>query len=188
MKRVKRFFNLVPAMLMWLVLSVLIWGFVFTRITDAPAAEKITLFVDAPVPHAVEMATEMEKTAYEGIRMVKVHPFTYAMMSADAIATADLYILPQSHIETYLEHFVPLPEEMHTPYALTKDGTAYGLQVLNGETGEGCGNAYITYLYPGMENQSYYLFFGKNSVHVPGNDGAVDNAALSYARSILAMK
>lgn len=188
MKKGKRFFDLLPAMLMWLVLSILVWGFVFARITDAPAAQKITLYVDAPVPRSVEMAAELETAAHEGIRMVKVHPFSYAMMGADAMENADMYILPRAHLEEYLEHFVPLPREWAAAEgAFCREGVPLGLKVFDGESGKGAAAEYITYVYPGMEGQDYFLFFGKNSLHVPGNEGAVDAAALYYLEKLLAL-
>ena len=38
MSNVKRFLGAVPLLVLWLLVSIFVWGFVFTRITDAPPA------------------------------------------------------------------------------------------------------------------------------------------------------
>ena len=43
MKKSRRLMDLLPLMLLWLVLSVIGWGFVFTRITTYAPEEKMAL-------------------------------------------------------------------------------------------------------------------------------------------------
>lgn len=188
MKKNRRFLNLLPAMLMWLVLSVMVWGFVFSHLTDAPPAEKISLYVDGVVTEGTQLALALEEEEREGIRMVKVHPFSYAMMGTD-IETADLFIVPEKNIETYRAFFAPWPESME-PGAdfYSPEGTPLGRKVYDGETGEGIAKVFITYAVPGMERQNYYLFFGSRSVHVPGHETTADDAAIAYAKKLMTLQ
>ena len=59
MGKIRKFFSLVPVLILWLMLSVLVWGFVFTRITDTDPAHKITLFVDSEVTDAMRVFQDM---------------------------------------------------------------------------------------------------------------------------------
>ena len=83
MRTVKRIFSLIPLLLLWLMLCVLVWGFVFTRITDTAPENKIVLWVNASVPRATEMAVQLEEKLACRIKMVQVRPFGYALMGAD---------------------------------------------------------------------------------------------------------
>ena len=189
MKKIKKVFSLLPMLIIWLMISVFLWGFVFTRITDTDPLHKVTLFIDCQVPGSVELAVELEKNKQEiGIRMVKVHPFTYAMLDSSALRQADLYIVRQSDIDEYADWFVQLPEEMLVyPELLNRDGTALGIRIYSAEAAEGAADRYIDYTADGTITEDYYLLFGKESVHVPENEGAVDGAALDVARSLLSM-
>ena len=62
MGKIRKFFSLVPVLVLWLMLSVLVWGFVFTRITDTDPAHKITLFVDSEVTDATGLAVKLEES------------------------------------------------------------------------------------------------------------------------------
>ncbi len=166
--KIKRIFDLVPLLLMWLMLSVFLWGLVFNNLTDTAPEKKIALFVDAPVPGAVELAVKMESLGAEGIEMVKVHPFTYAMMDGKDLENADLYIVQAANAESYKDWFAPLPEGMGPGDTLAIDGTVTGLKVDNPA------EAYIDYA-----EGDYYLFFGKNSRHL------TDDLAAEYARFLL---
>ena len=77
MRAVRRF---APLFIAWAFISLMFWGWIFGFLTDAPAANKLTLYADAEVPGAVQMAVLLEEGAGSGIRMAPVHPFTYAMM------------------------------------------------------------------------------------------------------------
>lgn len=176
MKKIKRLMDILPLMLLWLMLSAFLWSKVFMGLTDAPAENKITLFIDARIPQDTALAVEMEKLKREGIEMVKVHPFTYAMMSGSTLSTADLYIVPQSHIEEYKDWFAPLPEEMLSlGDVITVGDTPSGLLIYDGQAGAAA--QYITY--GDLPGERYYLFFGIGSVHL------TDGAAVAYAQQLL---
>lgn len=185
MKKVKRFLALLPALILWLMFSILLWGFVFTRITDTAAEKKLVLCVDAPVPGATDLAVALEAYADEGIRMVKVHPFTYAMMNGDALRSADLYIVKESDIPQYRDWFLPLPQAFDGRPVYSMEGEAYGVLVYDAKKQTGAAQAYIDYIQPSETPENCYLLFGKNSVHVSTNENAVDNAAVHLAEALL---
>lgn len=159
MKKFKPFFDLVPAMLMWLMLSIFLWGFVFSALTDIPPAEKVTLFVDASLSGETRLATAMEQAISAPVRAVQVRPFAYAMMGSEEIEQADLYIVSASAVETYREWFAPLPEGLQGDLLL--DGVAYGIRVWDAQAGTGAARETIQYV-----GEDYYLLFGARSLHV----------------------
>ncbi len=189
MKKIKRFAALIPALVLWLMFSVLLWGFVFTRITDTSPRCKLTLCVDAQVPGDTELALRLEENAGEGIRMVKVRPFSYAMFDGAELTGADLFIVPASHVETYRAWFRPLPEEFWNEKDLMiLDGTPLGVQIFWAETGRGAAQDCISYRNEDGGAEDFYLLFGAESLHVAGNENAVDSEALSAARLLMDMR
>lgn len=189
MNKVRRFFSLVPALILWFMLSVLVWGFVFTRITDTDPAHKITLFVDCEVTDATGLAVKLEEKLDGNIRMVKVHPFTYAMLDGGQLKAADLFIIRTDHMETYREWLTPLPEEMRG-YAdeCVLDGEPWGVLAYDSQAQTGIASNYIHYLPPGEPEDDYYLCFGNQSVHSTAQPNAVDNAAADAAKLLLNLR
>ena len=186
MRTFRKVIALIPLLILWLMLSIFLWGFVFNLITDAPPAEKLTLCVDAETPGATRLAVQLEEMLGGKVRMVKVRPFDYAMFDSGTLTGADLFIVPSSHAETYQEWFRPLPEEIkNQAFLLDIGGAAYGIRAYNAADGTGIAKECIQYCCPGGEKEDYYLFFGKNSIHILENEGAVDNAALDAARCLL---
>lgn len=174
MKKLKPFFDLVPAMLLWLMVSIFLWGFVFSALTDIPAAEKVTLFVDAPLTEGGSLATTLEQAVAPPIRAVQVRPFAYAMMSSDELEQADLYIVAAADVETYQDWFAPLPQELQDAADLLLDGVPYGIQVYNAAEKTGVAMETI-----GYADGDYYLLFGANSAHL------TDGQAVACARLLL---
>ena len=99
-----------PAALLWAMTAVMLTGFVFTRITDTDPAHKITVYALCEVKNGAELAERLERALGGAVRMVKVHPFTYAMFGSEALRTADLYIVPDSERDAYRDWFAPAPE------------------------------------------------------------------------------
>lgn len=97
-----RFF---PGAVIWTMMAILLTGFVFTRITDTDPSRKITIYADCKIRNAAELAEKLEKGMDGSVKMVKVHPFSYAMLDSEQIKTADLYIVPDSRKEEYAEWF-----------------------------------------------------------------------------------
>lgn len=181
MKRIKKLWDLIPLMILWLMISVFFWGWIFTFLTDAPAENKISLFVDVEKLDSKPLALAMEEQLSGDIRMVKVHPFTYAMMDSSPLQHADMFIVPLSKWEEYAGWFRPLPEEMQgLGTILEKDGVPMGLLVYDPAREDGAARSYIPY-----EAEKYFLFFGRASLHVQENEAAVDNEAIGYAKWLL---
>lgn len=185
MKTIWKAIKLIPLLILWLMLSIFLWGFVFNLITDAPPAQKIALYVDAETPGATQLAVHLEETLGGKVRMVKVRPFDYAMLDSSALTGADLFIVPASHAETYQEWFCPLPEEVRDQDLLLEiGGTAYGIRAYNAPADAGIAKDCIQYTGPNGIKEDYYLFFGKKSVHITENENAADNTAVDAARSL----
>ena len=151
-----RFF--LPAAL-WAMLAVVFTGFVFNQITDAAPADKIVIYADCEVRNAPELAEKLEKALDGKIRMVKIHPFTYAMFDSVRLKHADLYIVPDSRKAEYQEWF--LPEE--------------GLTVYDPSTGQETASSYFMYARDGNLPEPYRLYPGSGSVHL--EDGLAREAA-----------
>lgn len=182
MRTIRKVITLIPLLILWLMLSIFLWGFVFNLITDAPAAQKITLCVDAETPGATQLAVLLEEKLDGKVRMVKVRPFSYAMFDSGTLTGADLFIVPASHAEIYQEWFSHLPEEFRDQgLSLEIDGVTYGIRAYNAAVGTGIAKDCIQYVSLDAEKEDFYLFFGKESVHLPGNENAVDGTAVDAA-------
>ena len=179
---VRRLFALLPWFVLWAFFIVLFGGFVMNRITDAPAAQKLTVYVDGEVRDAVQLAEKMEEHLNGSLRMVKVHPFSYALFGTDALKSADLYLVPASGAETYADWFAPLPGRWQDdPAAWRREGTAWGL-LLKKEDGSRPLSAYLP-----ESTETWYLFFGARSLHLADNAGSADNWAVTAAEFLLAL-
>ena len=185
MRIVKNIFSQLHIYMIWLILSALLWGWIFTFVTDTVPAKKVVLFVDAPACQDLELRMELEKDMPEGLRMVQVHPFTYAMFDENTLLNADLYIVPASKVEEYRDSFAPLDD---TVLPGQTRGPLDGIRVYDRAAGTGTADALITYAAPGTEAEDYYLFFGANSLHAAALTGSGDNAALAVAETLLNMK
>ena len=185
MKTVKRVLSLTPLLLLWLVLCVLVWGFVFTRITDTAPENKIVIWINAPVPRATDLAVKLEEGLSGRIGMVQVRPFGYNLMGESAMKDGDLYIVRASDVDTYLDWFAPLPGDLRDESTLSRDGVALGVTAYSAQDRFGIAEEYIEYEAPAENAQNYYLIFGKNSLHNPDAENAADGMAVDAARLLL---
>ena len=172
--------------LLWLFAAALLWGWIFTFVTDTRPEKKVTVFVEAPACLDRELAIELEKTMPEGIRMIKVHPFTYAMFDESTLLGADLYVIPASHAADYRDSFasaagLPLAEGR----TVSPEG---GIRIYEAAAGTGGADGYVTYAPPGGTGEDYYLFFGVKSIHAAAVNGVGDDAALPVAERLLDMR
>ena len=150
--------------LLWLLASVFLWGWIFTMITDTVPEKKVTIFVDAYALEDKALSIELEKELPEGIRMIRVHPFSYAMFQESTILNADIFIVKASEIGDYIDSF---------------DGA--GEKIYDAQSGTGAATQYILYAPEGEVNEDYYLFFGADSLHT----GKIDKAAYEVAAHLL---
>ena len=160
----RRVVSLFPAFVLWAMIAVVFGGFVFNRITDTDPAYKIVIYADCAVSDGAELAARLEDALTAPVRMVKVHPFDYAMFGSEAIRNADLYIVPASHAAEYSEWLVPGGIPAYRP-----DGSA------------GIASGYFGY----QPDEAYDLYYGRASLHTAGNEGAADNQAADVAEKLL---
>lgn len=188
MRRFRQFLDLAPAMLMWLMLSIFLWGFVFGFLTDAPAEEKLVLFIDAPLTEETALAVQLEEVMAAPVRMVQVRAFSYAMMDGGEIENADLYIIGESQLAEYQHWFAPLPDELQEAgEVLLADGVPLGVKVYDAVSGTGAAARHIGYAAPGKAHEDHYLFIGRNSLHLLTNENAADNQAVTCAAYVLTL-
>lgn len=151
-RAVRRFF--LPAVL-WAALAAMVTGFVFNQITDTAPANKIVIYADCEVQNAPETAEKLEKALNGTVRMVKIHPFSYALFDSVRLRQADLYLVPDSHLAEYREWFT------------AEDGIPFF------DSGNGKAAAKNCFLYDPAE--TYRLYTGAESVHL--DDGLARRAA-----------
>ena len=162
--RVRGFFRaasaVTPLLVMWVFFTLIFGSFVFYRITDTIPARKITLFMDGETKGEDQLAARLEEGLEDPIRMVQIHPFSYMMFGTEALKAADLFIIPDSHLEQYGEWLAPGEESilMYDPdngYSVAGEVFLYGA----GETGA----------------EVYRLYIGAESPHL--EDGLARRAA-----------
>ena len=147
-----RFF--LPAVF-WTVIAMIFTGFVFNQITDTVPENKIVVFADCEIQNAPDLAEKLERELNGAVRMVKIHPFTYAMFDSSRLKQADLYLIPESHREEYREWY-------------TQEN---GLTVFDPSSGVCATGAWFVY----NPSETYCLYIGKSSVHL--EDGLARQAA-----------
>ena len=193
MKPMKRLWNLIPAMILWGMLSVFLWGWIFTFLTDTQPENKLTLFIDAAVTDATGLAVQLEETLLDDtISMVKVHPFTYAMLDSEPLRQSDAYLVRASHVEEYREWFASWSvgfsaKDGSDDALLLLDGAPYGIRVYDAATGTGIAQAFIDYHDPALPDEDYYLMLGKASLHLTANEGGLDDRAILLAEAFLTL-
>ena len=179
MRFAKNVFSQLHTFILWALISVIFWGWVFTRLTDAPADKKLTLYIDAPCDDRA-LALALEDRRPEGIRMVQVHPFGYAMFDESELRNADLYLVSGDAASNYVNSFIPLNEEISAgvPDIWRQEGETYGVRASEELM------SYVDLKAPGAGPGPYYLFFGVNSHHAAALTGRGDNAALTLAEEL----
>ena len=150
----RRLLSLFPGLVLWIMMVLMFGGFVFNQITDTAPKNKIVIYADCELQNAPELAEKLEAALCGAVRMVKIHPFSYAMFDTARISQGDLYIVPDSRREEYREWFAG--EEGRILYDPSAD--------------PGGGDAYFLY-----DPEIYRLYTGRSSVHL--EDGLAGRAA-----------
>lgn len=169
--------------ILWFFFAFLFCGLLFSQLGDTDAAHKVTLFADVETMRDTALADVLEREKPEGIRMVKVHPFSYAMFDSDNLLGADLYIVPESRVEEYAGSFCPLPEGLFDGEGgYVREDALWGVKVWDAARGEGIAAEYI-----GYPPEDCWLFFNGASQHIRSIRGEGDDAAIEIARRLLTM-
>ena len=170
--------------LLWATVSFFLWAWIFTLITDAPAAKKLVLYADCPAMEREALDAELEKAMPEGIRFVEARVFSDEMFQPTNLTSGDLYILSSEQIDRYLSVCIPLdPAAFPGCILYEAEGRPYGVSVYDEARGIAVGTEYVAYI-PG---ETYYLFFNANSPHLGAWNGSQDDAAIAAAREFLAL-
>ena len=175
MKGIKRFFSQVPAYVLWLMFSVMLWSWIVGLLTDAPAGKKVTLFLDVPAVEDAALSAALSPALPDGMKMVKAHSFSYALFQQEALRAADLYVLPASEMEEFSPDLLPL-EGFSPADAWSKDGAVYGLRCHTAGADDGAG--FVQYDAPDRVAEDHYICISKNSPHI--GDGAALRVALRF--------
>ena len=155
LRAVRRIRIMIPGLLAWMIAAGLIGGFIFIRVTDAAPENKIMIYMDGTVRRGAELADRLEQQLPSPIRKVQIRPFTYALFGSDELRSADLYIVPESHLADYGEWFLPGQE---------------GKCVHDPETGLSAAGNWLIY-----EPETYRMMLGAGSRHL--EDGLAEKAA-----------
>lgn len=164
MRFIKNVFSQLHSFVLWLLLSAVFWGWIFTIVTNAPIEKKITVYCYVPEMRDTALAVKLEEDMPEGLKMIEVHTFDYVKFSTNVITVGDIFIVPESKLEELAEILGPVDGEN-------------GVKVYDAGTGEGVAKSYITYT-----DEDHYLFLGAGSVHLE------DGKALEVARRILELQ
>lgn len=147
-----------PLFLLWGVISAMLWGWIFTFVTDTAPENKVTVYCRVPALEDTKLAARLEETMPEGLRMIKVHSFDYVMFGE--VTGGDVYIIPASEIGPFAGDLAAV------------DGV-FGVKVYDAASGAGAALPYIRY-----GGEDYYLFLGAGSVHLE------DGKALEVAKQL----
>ena len=181
MRFLKNVLSQLHSYVLWALLSAVFWGWIFTAfVADAPAEKKVVVYVDAPVYEERELDLQLEEKLPEGIRMIRVHPFSYAVFDESVLLNADLYIVPVSHAEQFAPSFLSFPDGPGTE----EFGGVRGLRVYDAAAGRGIAPEHIGYEIPGQAAEDYYLFIGGSTLHAASLTGTGDDAALQVAERL----
>lgn len=180
MRFLKNVFSQMHRWVLWALISVMFWAWIYTFVNDTTPARKLTLYAQVDLCEDEALTRELEKSLPSGIKMVKVHPFSYAMFDDGDLQGADLYVVRSSEAERFLEDFAPLEETGFVSgerELYRSGGRAYGVKIFDAASGEGAAKEYFFY----GTQEDYYLFFNADSLHLEDGDGA----ALWLAETLL---
>lgn len=167
MKTLKNIFSNLHRYVLWVLLSVLLWVWIFSNIDDTIPAKKVSLFIDASCSSR-SLSVELEKELPEGLKMIRARPMTYAAFGSNSMEFVDLYIFRESDLKKYQEglmRFTP-PEGVEAKTYVSEDGLIYGLRVYDAATGQGIAKDFIQYVQPGQTAEDYYICIGAKTQHL----------------------
>ena len=188
MRKQNKLIALLALLVSWAILAAIFWCWIFTFLTDPPNDQKVTLYVDATACRETDLALRLEQDVPEGVRMVKVHRFSYAMFGGDELRASDLYLIREPEKETCMDWLAPLPESYRDRADLfAPDGTPVGILVYDSATGTGFAPEYMTFAAPGEEDTKVWLAFGAGSPRLEASPDGPDEAVTAVARTLLTM-
>ena len=179
MRVLKRIFSQLHIYIAWIIISSLVWSWIFMLANDTSASKKITLYVDANSVNGTEFSELLEEGMPQKLKMIKIHTSSDTSFDSFALVGADLFIVKGSDAEKYIDSFAKLEEKEGVEYYY-HGGTAYGIKVYDKDTKKGSATRFISY-----EDDDYYLFFGARSVHLGDINGSADDYSFVIADKIM---
>ena len=74
MNAVRGIFRNLHRYTLWLIVSIVLWAWIFTLITDAPAQNKLLLYAEVPAMDRAGLAAVLEEDMPDTIRFVEARP------------------------------------------------------------------------------------------------------------------
>lgn len=184
-----------PVGVMWILISFLLWSWIFTFVTRTDPATTLTVFADVSDMKEYELNLKLEEDMPEGITAIRTHRFGYAMFDDTELLHADIYIVGETHLREYVNSFVRLPQSVLD--ALPEDSVFWylprltedpdtppiplGIRVYCKEEDRGVLKDYLFYRDDVGLVQDYYLLLGINSRHT----GELDESACELLLKLL---
>ena len=173
----RRLSGALPFLCLWIFGVLMVGGFIYSHVTDAPPAQKLTIYVDGALQNEDALAAELETVLEPPLRMVKVLPFSHAMFDSSALRNADWYLVPEHDAAEFAPWFGALPESLagRGVRPLGEDGPE-GLPAADPADGVMPAAAWVDYAAGGQAQEKWYLFFGVSSPHAENKELCVPAA------------
>ena len=211
MRVLKNIFSQLHTFILIALLSTVFWLWIFTIVTDTAAENKIVVFFDVPSVNEKALDLGLEKNMPDGIKMIRVHTFDYAMFDDGSLQQGDIFVIRRSNMEKYAQDLadmhnltnllrgVDLLKDVkynslsdadsavvpNSEYFLDDEGRAVGIKVYSAEDDCGLARKYVNYIFPDGKTEDCFLCYGAKSLHTFYNENAVDNAAGSVVYYLL---
>ncbi|MCR5809219.1 MAG: hypothetical protein K6G56_06610 [Clostridiales bacterium] len=185
----KRILSQLHRYVVWALVSALICGFVFFRVTDAKKEKKITIYARVPSVSCEELSLELEKNKPEGIKLINVHHFSYDLFGMDVFESGDVFIISKSDAELYRANLCEIAGRGENDLII--DGKVCGWLFYDAESRSCPASSYFDFTFyegDGYANEDYYICFNKDSVHIGDINGSADDAAIQTAEHLLSLK
>ncbi len=171
---------------LWSLLSAFLWMWIFGFVNDTTTFHKVSVYIDCSTCADLDLTLELEKDMPVGIRKIKVHPLKYVVFDEPTMWMGDIMILRSRDIENYKDVLCPITtvaDRFSAPLFALED-EIYGVQVYNGETGQGILSDYVTFLAPHEDPDDFYMVFLRKSRHLGALNGSDDEAAFEVAAQL----
>ena len=180
MRTVKKLLSNIHRYVLWALISFLLWAWVFTFLTDTARKNKVVIYSGVPGLFTGELEQELSKALPDGIKMIKVHSFSYAMFDTSDAEKADIYLLTPEEVSDF--ESVILPFEETKADSIEKDGKALGQMLCSPDhAGVRAADFFEQGVIP---EEGVCLCYSSGSVHVGEMNGSDDAAAVLVAEKL----
>lgn len=180
MRTVKKLLSNIHRYVLWALISFLLWAWVFTFLTDTARKNKVVIYSDAPGIMTRELELELSKALPDGIKMIKVHSFSYAMFDTSDAEKADIYLLTREEAIEFESAILPVEETGED--CIMKDGKSLGRELCSPEKAGGRASEFFEQGV--IPEGGVYLCYSSGSVHIGEPNGSEDNAAVLVAEEL----